>query len=362
MKRSFFVVVFFLLSLSGCLGTSDEGVNPFLLIFSSDYSTGELGVTSLEPPWTLTPVSVSGLTTDVVARYYGGKIYLVNSWAGNKVQILDPSDNFALQFEFSTGESSNPSDIAFVSPTKAYIARYSTNTLWIADLSEAPGRKLGEIDLSSFAVGDPDGLAEMSRMVILGNRLYVSIQRFNLSLDVLAPVGDSYLAVIDTDLDAVVDEILLAGANPVTDLIPLPDGRIAVGDMGTYFVRDGGVEIVNPSTGESDGFLVTEEDLGGDIIPHLVMSSPTTGYAAVDRPESATVQSFEEGVSDTLFETVPTGVSSLALDPTGHRLFVSDRTPESFGVRIFSTEDGTESEDSPISSGDLPPAYLLVAR
>ena len=80
----------------------------------------------------------------------------VNRFFGDNIQVLDPSAGFSIS------GSARPCpnrirDIAFASPTKAYISRNREKVLWIVDPHAPPGCdgfKIGEIDLSSLADAD----------------------------------------------------------------------------------------------------------------------------------------------------------------------------------------------------------------
>ena len=47
----------------------------------------------------------------------------------DNIQIIDPAQNYATVHQFSTGNGSNPQDISFVSPTKAYVTRLGSPNL-----------------------------------------------------------------------------------------------------------------------------------------------------------------------------------------------------------------------------------------
>ena len=60
---------------------------------------------------------------------YSGLIYVINRFGQDNIQVIDPGNHFATVKQFSTGNGSNPQDIAFLSATKAYVARYGSSDL-----------------------------------------------------------------------------------------------------------------------------------------------------------------------------------------------------------------------------------------
>src|SRR6185369_3745823 len=91
----------------------------------------------------------------------------------------------------------------------------------------------GEVDLSAFA--DGDGLPEMDQAVVIGDRLYVTLQLLD-RRNFFRPTDRSLIAVVDVTTDAVVGSITLAGTNPFAEsagLVPDPaTGKITVTEVG----------------------------------------------------------------------------------------------------------------------------------
>ena len=73
------------------------------------------------------------LHSDTIVRYYQGQIYVVNRLGQDNVLVLDESDPRTPLLQFSTGNGTNPHDIAFVSPSKAYISRYDDTQVLIVN-------------------------------------------------------------------------------------------------------------------------------------------------------------------------------------------------------------------------------------
>ncbi|MFA6109922.1 MAG: hypothetical protein WDA75_14240 [Candidatus Latescibacterota bacterium] len=146
---------------------------PGLLVVTSDYESGSLAYLA---PGSLAPqVDLLLINSDAVARYHDGLVYVLNRPPQNNVLVIDPAAPRSPRRNFSTGDGSNPQDIVFTGPGKAYVSRYEMPSLLVVDPRN--GSVLGEVDLSPFA--DADGIPEASDMALIGTRLYVACQRLD---------------------------------------------------------------------------------------------------------------------------------------------------------------------------------------
>ena len=123
----------------------------------------------------------------------------------DSVSAHSASDPSTVIFETSTNDgtdtaSSNPHDLVFVDSQKGYLLRYGSPNVWIVNPSatSASEFKIGEIDLSAY---DADGVPEATRAVIVGDRMFVFMQR----LELFAPTLPGVVAVIDTTTDTEID-------------------------------------------------------------------------------------------------------------------------------------------------------------
>lgn len=347
----------------------------FLFIVTSDEQTaGSYGVYAADQ--NIMSASNPSLYSDATATFYGGKVWVVNRLGQDNILEIDPANGFQpTANQFSTGAKSNPYNIAFVSLSKAYVSRYATTSVWIVNPSA--GQKLGEIDLTPYA--DADGIPEMAYMTIVGNHLFIALQRLNRSTSPLwTPTDASYAVVVDTATDTIVDTnpaqpganpIVLTGKNPVTPWQPY-GGLLYIGDEGALGVLDGGIEKVNPTTLASEGYLVTETALGGEINDFVLGS--TRGYvmtsdATCDVPPNyspcnmhlKTFDSATGGNVQTVFDSNGFTLAKLTLSQDGSRLFVLDSTITAPGLRIFRTSDNTQLTNAPIPTGNLPPFWAV---
>ena len=351
------------LAVSVLLLANSSSAQSDLLVITTDFSTGStafLAANAAEAE-----VNLLGIHSDAVGHYHDGRVYIVNRWGQDNILVLDAMDLRTPLTQFSVGNGANPHDIEIVAPDKAYVTRYDTASLLIVNPQD--GAELGEIDLSAFA--DADGLPEVSQIVRVGDRLYLSCQRLDRNGG-WGPADISYLIVVDLATDTLVDVdsdaegvqgIALSVANP--NSMAVVGERIAVGVVANFGDRAGGVEIVDTATNRSLGLAVSEEDLGGDITS-MVLVDQSRGYAVVaDENFANSVRPFElsSGAVGAPLENISGGfIPSLAVD--GDRLIVADRgsfaDPASAGLKFYDAGTGAFLS-GPIDTG-LPPQDIVV--
>ena len=340
------------------------GTDAFVL--SSDFSTSYYSKMNLPSPYTHVD-NIASTCGDAVVRAREGRYYVLGRSSCNYVQVVD-GNNYATLNQYSTGAGTNPQDIVVCSPIKAYVSLYETNFLTI--LNPQTGAALGTIDLSPFA--DADGLPEASGMARVGDRVFVALQRLDRPSGFSA-ANPSLVVVIDATTDQVVDAdavtpgvqgITLTGRNPFTDISLDPvRQKLVVGEVGNFGVLDGGVEYVNPVTLQAEGFLVTENALGGDLNA-VKLWTDCTGYAIVNdasfrtklvRFNACTGQSL-----GTCLQSAGFDLSDIEIDYARGQVLVADRDFITPGVRVLQAGTCTQLTASPINFG-LPPYDLALA-
>ena len=334
-----------------------------LFVITTDYSTGSTAF--LAPEAAEAEVNMLGIHSDAVGHYHDGRVYVVNRLGQDNILVLDEADLRTPVAQFSVGNGANPHDIEIVAPDKAYVTLYDRAVLLIVDPRD--GAELGQIDLSAFA--DADGLPEVSQIVRIGERLYLSCQRLDRDGE-WGPVDVSYLIVVDLATDTLVDAdpdaegvqgIALSAANPRS--MAVTGERIAVEVVVNFEDRSGGVEIVDTAANRSLGLAVSEEDLGGDITS-MVMVGPNRGYAVVaDENFANSVRPFDlssGAVGPPLENTSGGFIPNLAED--GDLLIVSDRgsfdDPAGAGLKFYDASTGAFLR-GPVDTG-LPPSSVVV--
>lgn len=320
------------------------------------YVTG-LGV---EAPWSAAPVPGEPVHHDAVLRWHDGLAWVVNRGGADNLQALDPAAGFDTVRQFSLGLGRNLQDIAFRSDGTAYVSCYDTTELLRVD--PATGQILQVISTAAFA--DADGLPETSWLHLRGDRLFVTCQRLDRD-NWYAPVGDSYLLVLDTATSAWLDcdpgrpgvqGIRLAASNPYAP-VQAADDRLLVACTGTFGLQDGGVDVIDPVSLASLGLEMTEATLGGDLVD-VAATGAARHVIVADAGWVTRVKRYTPGGAPV---TVLTGQGYDHADIAGDggfQLFVADRRLSAPGVRVVDAVSGAELTGSPIATG-LPPALVI---
>ena len=332
------------------------------IIATTDFSTGSLS--ALDTRTNQATNDLLLIHSDAALRTHGNNVYVLNKLNSDNIIVLSKDDLATPTTQYSTGNGSNPHAIVFVDAEKAYVTLYERDYVLI--LNPATGDSLGRIDVSAFA--DADGLPEISQMAVFGDRVFFAAQRLNRDA-FFSPTDASLLLVIDTLTDTLVDVdpdtegiqgITLAGTNPTA--VVQRGGRLVVATVGTFGAQDGGIEVIDLLTLQTEGRLVTEESLAGDV-GAMAMLNDQEGYIVVsDANFVSSVKRFDlsTGIaSDTLPDHSGGFTPSLAVLSTS--LYVLDRgsfsDPASAGVTIYDTDTNTLTA-GPFSTG-LPPSDIL---
>lgn len=346
-----------------CVNTCQlSGMRVF--VTTSDFTIGSSATLSGTPP-TSACIPCLWVSSDTAARAFGSKVYVVNRYGYDNIQVVDATNGFQTIQQFSVGHGGNPQDIAVVTSSKAYVSRLGNKSIWVGN--PVTGKISAEINLSAYA--DADGIPEAAKMVVVNNRLFVALQRLD-SSNWYVPTTKSSVAVIDTDTNAVKTIFDLTTKNPVTNLIyNVSDAKIYVGCAGAYQsfgnpTPDGGVETITvvdtaTDTYTPNGLVIDENTLGGDVNALAVVSA-TQAYALVaDASFANYLVRFNPttGVKESTLLTTTAYIPDIALDGSGY-LYLSDRDLHHPGVRVWDTATDTEI-GGPISTG-LPPNALAV--
>ncbi len=328
-------------------------------VTTTDYSTGSLSAIDLA---TKTPtLDVASIHSDATVRWFDGLVYVINRLGQDNVLRLDPDAGFAVVNQFSTGNGSNPHDVAVTAPDACWVTRYETVDLW--KMNPATGAHTATVDLSALA--DADGIPEMDAMTAVNGRLFVTVQRLDRNT-FFSPTAASYLAVVDLSADTLLDTdaatpgvqpVTLAATNPFSEIRLDPfSGDLVVSEVGFFGALDGGVEAIDPATFQSHGFVLTESAAGGDILD-VVIASPTSGWAIVSTPSFTTeLIRFDPSTGTKLGTVYAPGayvLQDIERGPDG-RIYLADRTATAPGIRCYDATTGAEETTAPIATG-LPP-------
>ncbi len=377
-----FAISVFTLFAVASLGAAQD----LAVIATSDFTSGSLA--SLRVGTDTASVNLINTHGDNAIRSYKDMVYVINRLGADNILVLDPKDLRKPVKQFSVGNGANPQDIAFASPTKAYVPRYDRPGLLV--VNPTTGDSLKAIDLSAFA--DADGIPEMAAAFVftvdkpssdftgdsqtggvpkmaaslgVGKWVYVTCQRLDRKAR-FAPTDRSVIAVIDAEADTVVDlDARTVGVQGIDLTLKNPgsaalrNDRLYLSCVGSYSdFKDGGIEVVDLAQNRSLGMGVSEATLGGNAGPFAV-SSDSTGYVVVsDASFTNSIKRFDLSAKTA---SAPLKGHSGGFTPdiqvSGGRLYVADQgsftDPKSTGLLIYDAATG-EKLKGPISTG-LPP-------
>ncbi len=314
-------------------------------VVESDFSTGSCS--GVDASTYAKTCNVAPVHSDARVRWYDGRVYVVNRFGADNIQVLNGT-SYALVRQFSVGNGSNPYDIAFSSPSRAYVTRYESTDLWIVD--PTTGAHVGTVSLAALA--DADGIPEMDRLQMVGPLLFVSLQRVNRNAG-FQPTDSSLVAVVDTRDDTLVDcdpahpgvqGILLPRKNPVTAFVfDAPRTRLYLGCVGFYGAMDGGIVRVDPVALVADGVVAREDSLGGDVLD-LAWHDDARAYAIVGDASFNTQLIRWSPVSGrrlaTLYSPGGFSLADAEVTPDGSEVWACNSSFGSPGIRVFATGSG----------------------
>ena len=316
------------------------------------------------------------LYRDSVLRNSDGAVVGINRFGANSLKVFDIDDPNLVTIKecsVSDGFNSNPHDVALFG-NKGYVALYESNELLVIDRNvlEDPAVDpacdsliTGRIDLTALA--DSDGLPEMDRVAVVGDRAYVALQTL-VHARLFEPAGTAALAVIDTAQNRLAGSIPLALQNPFAETKGLIVGphrkRLYLGGPGIIFtdLTDGGIEAVDLDTQASLGLLVTGAELGGDLFDFVMVGSQrayavVTGADQINRVLEVDLIQRNTG-AELLASREPITDIEMTEDGMLWVAFREDSAEAAPGLRVFDVATNRETTPQPIFPGNLP--FVLI--
>jgi hypothetical protein len=348
------IILFFL--------TAANAVADQAVLTTTDFSSGSFS--SLDLGTNTASNDHLTIHSDATVRTYLDKVYIINRLGQDNVIVLDKDNLGTPLTQFSTGNGTNPHDMVFVSESKAYISRYVHSQLLI--VNPGTGDSLGVVDLSEFS--DSDGFPEMSQLALYNSHLFVVCQRLDQN-NGFAPTDFSVIAVVDVTTDQVVDvDVSAIGNQGIVMEGKNSSGASQRGDkwvlstVNTFGdLTDGGIEVIDLANLESEGIVIGEVALGGNL-NSVAMSSDSRGYVVVSNANFANLVKGFDLVTKSVSENL-SGISGgfvPSLGVFGERLYVLDRgsfsDPASGGVKVYDVNTN-QLVAGPISTG-LPPSTI----
>lgn len=304
--------------------------------------------------------------TDVIVRTFGGRIYVLNRFGTDTVQVVVPAD-FSVVGNYSVGAGSNPQDIWVRSDEKAYVTRLDAqndadNNDDVLIINPITGAVTGSIDFTPYAASDGDQLARATQMVGVDTKLYVLVQ--DLPSNLLNSADQpGKIVVIDMTTDEVVGVITLDGRNP-SDITYSPvTEKIYVVNSGVFvnFVTDvndafGGIEVVEPETLQTEGIAIDDADFGNYLMNIVI--GEDRAYTIVN---GMTLASFDiDALAVTaanLYTSPGFFVPDFTVDEDG-QVLITERDVNDAGIVVLDGASGNTIA-GPLDVGALPAAVSL---
>jgi hypothetical protein len=214
---------------------------------AADYSTGSFAAIALDD-WTVED-ELFVTSGDPTLGVSGESVYQTNRYGYDTIRRYAPGSWTTPLWERELADGSNP-HAAVECGGALFVSLYETATLAVHDIES--GNLLGTVDLTDHADSDEVG-PEPSSLAVLGDRLYVGLERLDRTLEYWATEGGQVLEV-DCASREVTDSWDAAGSASVH---PWDDERLLV---------------LSDSFGETTGGIFSLEP-GGDGL-NLVLAVP----------------------------------------------------------------------------------------
>ncbi len=230
-----------------------------------DFSSGAHAVIAADFPYTAQQ-NLAPTISDLAGDVYDQHFYRLERFQRDNVTKFalsaptTPIWQYSLKDAQDGDTSPNPYQLVFVDNNQAYVLRYGSSRVWLVNpqATSQNAFKIGELDLSAYA--DADGSPEPVAGVIVGDKLFIALQRYENFTTLLTP----YVVVIDLttgqEIDTKQDSTGLKG-------IPLPlknsndlqfspaSGQLWLSAVGQYAgfngeppVYSGGVLTIDPNS------------------------------------------------------------------------------------------------------------------
>lgn len=334
-------------------------------VLTTDFSTGSYSVVDLDTRRVTPDINAGGVHSDAIARFFNGRIYVVNRQGVDSIQIIDPEADFTTPAgaELSVGNGMNPHDIVFINATKAYVSLYASPELLV--INPTTLSIMRRINLANLSKPGDGSAPEAHLMLFHNDLVYLLLQHLDFTANPPAKVAPGEVVILDPATDTVREVLTLNGQNPFSDIVFSPAlNRILVSSVGDLTRLDGGIEVINPNTPTptvEPGFRVTEAALGGDIT-HFDIVSATKGFAIVsDANFRNALVSFNPTTGArlaTIFSPSEGFLPHFAINSRGELyLAVTNLTTPTPQLRIFDVDQ--DRAIGSVRSGDLPPVFVL---
>lgn len=370
--------------LAACGGGNGGNDDPNLLNIAvvatraPDYSSGAISLIDTTPPFAASNNRNANASSDLGVRADGDHYFLFAKYGVNTISRYDAATPNTPTYTYSTNDAgedqSNPYDLIVASPSKGYLIRYGSATIWIVNPSATSEAAFhtGDINLSAY---DADGIPEMSAGLLKGGKLYIALQR----LQNFAATQDGYVAVIDTATDTEINTghgsdglkgIKLPIFNP-TKLAAIPGTNkilaIGAGDYGSFpdYIPPYNGGIASIDTANNTASLLVD-DGNADAHPYgqfnalTVVESDRAYFVGSSGFADDTLYRFDPGSNAA--PVVVNGyahkqLGALAVDPDG-QLWVARTGDDAPGVSVIGFDGTAETINKDLIDTELTPINI----
>ena len=348
-----------------------------LVVAAAEFGTAG-GVTLVDPD---TRTSRPLLTTthhDTTLTVDGDRVYVVNraGAGGDNIQALDASASLRTLWQYSVGPGSNPWHLAMTGATRGVVTRYDTADLVAVDLVAE--------STETFVTGEPhplpvshdaDERAEPGFVVVHDGVVWVALQGLDdypwcdlTSTGVLVAYDAATLAPrTDVGEDGVIP---LRACNP-GDFALTDDGELWIAHAGNHrsldgtggrdtTQDDGGLELVDLTTGTSLGLVLSESDFADRDLLDLALGDDGRVWITLANADfSVSVHPVHLTAPDPLGDAVYEAAGIFDLLELEGVLWLADRTPGRGGLVAVDAVTGEQLTPTPIDTG-YPPVEMAV--
>ena len=352
---------------------ADSGTtaNTCLLVTTTEFRT-DGGFSVLDANTYDVDPDVTAVHSDAVLRVLGERVFVINRQGADSIQELDPDRGYATASQRSLGGGSNPWSLVPLGDGTAWVPLYNEGTLARVDLAPDAELRTGADYVVSAAAESDDRADVLDAFVVAQDGrdvLFVLVQGLDPYPGCSATSRGRLLALDPFTMDPVdafdgASVLELAACNPTG--FALDGTRLVVGHSGGHRVTgttrdDGGIEIIDLSTGLSTGLVVNETDLGDRDIVELAVEGDVAWLALADDAFGATVHRATLdpfALGPALWTSENGGVFDLVL--ADDRVWIADRSLLQPGVVVLDSATG-DRVAGPIDVG-YPPFDLAVLQ
>ena len=348
--------VFFIIGCSkNSTGPDSSTGGTKLFIAESDFQSGLLEWMNVGDNTISSPVL--SIYSDAGVRAFGEYLYVIEHYGADNILKFDPSknDKSGILYQKHVGDNWNPSDMEFVSETKAFVSNMDEPKITV--FNPANGEVVKNIDISTYTFRpDSNSSPYANDMQLVGSDLYVLLQRRN----GYKPGATTLILKINTTTDAITDTISMQYKNGYA--MAYCDGALYISNPGSvYATGDGGIEKVILST-KAVSTVIDEISLGGN--PNQIVYKSGSHFYVQNYIGWKNVKVVELDVAGgTIVATLPNvkdAFGGIYYDDAKSRLYVGERDSVEMGVRIF--ENNQQVGSTIKSSNSLPPTGMMIVR